>query len=322
MPRHARIDIPGLLQHVIVRGIERRNIFLSDDDREDFVSRLATLLKETATVCYAWTLLDNHFHLLLMPTKTTLAVLMRRLLTGYAVSFNLRHKRSGHLFQNRYKSIVCNHDAYLLELVRYIHLNPVRAGKVPDLDALAEYRWSGHRQMTGKGAICLLNENDILSLFARQKNTALKAYLDFMADGIIKDYNCLSTGGRRASQSIDNSLANQDLYDDRILGGGAFVERILDEPEPFEKSERPLDQIMRVVAGYYELSFEELIWPSKVRRIADAKAVICFLATRHYRIKGNIVGEKLNYSTSSVSRASLRGQKIFAEDKQLQKATK
>ncbi|NOY13070.1 MAG: transposase, partial [Deltaproteobacteria bacterium] len=123
MPRHARIDAPELLQHVIVRGIEKRPIFLDDQDREDFLARFSLLLNETATDCYAWALLDTHFHLLLRPRIGKLASFMRRLLTGYAVVFNLRHKRAGHLFQNRYKSIVCDGDAYLLELVRYIHLN-------------------------------------------------------------------------------------------------------------------------------------------------------------------------------------------------------
>jgi REP element-mobilizing transposase RayT len=162
--RPARIDIPGLLQHVIVRGIERNNIFLDDEDREDFVERLTLLLTETRTVCYAWALLDNHFHLLLSPTETTLATLMRRLLTGYAVSFNRRHHRAGHLFQNRYKSIVCDGEAYLLELVRYIHLNPVRSGVVRDLDVLADYRWCGHRQMLGYTGTRLLTEDDVFCI--------------------------------------------------------------------------------------------------------------------------------------------------------------
>ena len=129
MPRLARLDISGLLQHVIVRGIERRDIFNDDRDRQLFIDRLFALLSETGVRCYAWSLLSNHFHLLLMPTSTPLSYFMRRLLTGYAVSFNRRNKRSGHLFQNRYKSIVCEEEPYLLELVRYIHLNPVRAEK-------------------------------------------------------------------------------------------------------------------------------------------------------------------------------------------------
>lgn len=121
MLRHARIDIPGLLQHVIVRGIEKCPIFLDDQDRENFLSRLRVLLSESGTDCYAWALLVNHFHLLLQPKQRTLAEIMRRLLTGYAVAFNLRHHRAGHLFQNRYKSIVCDKDPYFLELMRYIH---------------------------------------------------------------------------------------------------------------------------------------------------------------------------------------------------------
>ena len=132
MPRKARIDMPGLLQHVIVRGIERRKIFLDDHDRGMFVNRFSALLEETGSDCFAWALLGNHVHALLRCNRTELSVFMRRLLTGYAVNFNHRHKRSGHLFQNRYKSIICEEDTYLLELIRYIHLNPLRAAMVPD----------------------------------------------------------------------------------------------------------------------------------------------------------------------------------------------
>jgi REP element-mobilizing transposase RayT len=144
MPRHARIDIPGLLHHVIVRGIEKRPVFLDDQDREEFLSRFTMLLAETKTDCYAWALLDTHFHLLLQPQTAKLSHFMRRLLTGYAVVFNLRHQRAGHLFQNRYKSIACDGDSYLLELVRYIHLNPLRAGIVDTLASLDDHPWCGH----------------------------------------------------------------------------------------------------------------------------------------------------------------------------------
>ena len=107
MPRQARLDIPGLLQHVIVRGIDRTNIFLDDDDRDRFVERFSNLLVETGTDCFAWALIPNHAHLLLRCNHFDLSRFMRRLLTGYAVMFNRRHSRTGHLFQNRYKSIVC-----------------------------------------------------------------------------------------------------------------------------------------------------------------------------------------------------------------------
>ncbi len=150
MPRLARLDAPGLLQHVMARGIEGREIFKDNKDRNSFLDRLALLLEETQTQCYAWALIPTHFHLLLRTGPTPISNVMRRLMTGYAVTFNKRHKRSGHLFQNRYKSVVCEEDAYLLELIRYIHLNPLRVGLVNGLKELDRYPWCGHSAILGK----------------------------------------------------------------------------------------------------------------------------------------------------------------------------
>ena len=124
MPRKARIDAPGALHHVIARGIEKRDIFRDDYDRNNFLERLGKVIDESETLCFALALLPNHVHLLFKTGLTPIATVMRRLLTGYAVSFNRRHRRHGHLFQNRYKSILCQEEVYLKELVRYIHLNP------------------------------------------------------------------------------------------------------------------------------------------------------------------------------------------------------
>jgi len=150
MPRQPRLDAPGVLQHVMARGIERRKIFKDDKDRQSFLDRLAIILEETQTKCYAWALIPNHFHLILRTGATPLSTVMRRLMTGYAVTFNRRHRRAGHLFQNRYKSVVCEEDPYLLELIRYIHLNPLRAKNVEDLKALDKYPWTGHSTILGR----------------------------------------------------------------------------------------------------------------------------------------------------------------------------
>jgi REP element-mobilizing transposase RayT len=136
MPRQSRIDAPGALHHVIARGIERREIFRDDEDRDDFLRRLGDIIVESKTLCYAWALIPNHFHILLKTGEVPIATVMRRLLSGYAAGFNRKRRRSGHLFQNRYKSILCQEDAYLSELVRYIHLNPLRAGIVNTLEEL------------------------------------------------------------------------------------------------------------------------------------------------------------------------------------------
>lgn len=164
------------MQHVIVRGIEKRDIFLDDEDRVLFVDRLSTLLKQTDTRCYAWALMSNHFHLLLMPTCCTLSTFMSRLLTSYAVNFNRTHNRSGHLLQNRYKSIVCEEEPYLLELVRYIHLNPLRAGLVKDLSELDLYPWSGHAVLMGSQQMEEQERSEILLRYGQNKNTAMTAY--------------------------------------------------------------------------------------------------------------------------------------------------
>jgi len=105
---------------------------------------------ETETVIYAWALMTNHAHILLRSGLAGLPKFMRRLLTGYAITYNHCHKRHGHLFQNRYKSIVCDEDSYFLELVRYIHLNPLRARQVKDISKLDRYCWCGHCVLMGR----------------------------------------------------------------------------------------------------------------------------------------------------------------------------
>ena len=134
MPRGSRIDAPGVLQHVMVRGIDRRRIFLNDGDREEFLSRLEGACERTGARLYAWCLMSNHLHLAMRTGE--LAKTMRSVLTGYAMYFNRRNRRHGHLFQNRYKSIIVDDEQYFAALARYIHLNPVRVRLVESVDAL------------------------------------------------------------------------------------------------------------------------------------------------------------------------------------------
>ena len=176
MPRKARIDAPGALHHIICRGIERRVIFRNDLDRHDFVRRLGMILSETQTPCYAWALLPNHFHLLLRTGNVPISSIMRRLLTGYAGSFNRRYRRHGHLFQNRYKSILCQEDAYFLELVRYIHLNPLRAQVVESMKGLDDFEFCGHKALVGMITHEWQDTETVLSLFGRRVMEARKRY--------------------------------------------------------------------------------------------------------------------------------------------------
>ena len=179
----------------MIRGIERRKIFLNRMDHEDFLDRLAILLPETKTACYAWALLHNHAHFPFRTGAVPLARLMRRLLIGYAVSFNLWHKRHGHLFQNRYKSIICQEDAYLRELVRYIHLNPVRAGIVVDVEELRGYSYSGHSALMGKRKRQWQDVDFVLRHFGESVRKAKNIYESYVKEGVEHGRRGELTGG-------------------------------------------------------------------------------------------------------------------------------
>jgi putative transposase len=195
MPRLARLDAPGVLHHIMIRGTERRKIFLNQKDYEDFIERLAMLLPEMKTACYAWVLMPNHAHFLFCTGTAPLARLMRRLLTGYAVSFNGRHQRHGHLFQNRYKSIICQEDAYLRELVRYIHLNPVRASIVSAVGELNGYAYCGHSALMGRKKRSWQDAGYVLTFFGKTVRAARKAYAEYVAQGVEQGRREELTGG-------------------------------------------------------------------------------------------------------------------------------
>lgn len=184
MPRQGRIDATGAVHHIIARGIERRKLFVDHNDHDDFLKRLGIIVLDTGVQCYAWSLMPSHFHLLFKSGSTPVTTVMHRLLTGYAIGFNRRHRRSGHLFQNRYKSILCQEDAYLQELVRYIHLNPLRAGLVKDLNALDKYRFAGHSCLMGKQANEWQAVDEVLVLFGDSVSTARRNYRQYVKRGI------------------------------------------------------------------------------------------------------------------------------------------
>jgi len=223
----------------MIRGIERRKIFNDDKDRENFIERLSILLPETRTQCYAWSFLSNHAHFLLRSGPSGIAALMRRLLTGYAVSYNRRHKRHGQLFQNRYKSIICQEDAYLQELVRYIHLNPLRSKVVVDLKELDRYSYCGHSALIGKEKREWQDVEYISGFFGRSVGKARKGYVSYVKKGIPLGRRPELVGGGliRSLGGWDEvkkmRLTGQDRIksDQRILGEGDFVMDVLSESE-------------------------------------------------------------------------------------------
>lgn len=309
MPRTARIDIPNLLQHVIVRGNEKRAIFLDDDDRRQFVKRFSVLLVETDTDCLAWALLDNHFHLLLRPHKVSLGAFMRRLLTGYAVTFNLRHRRCGHLFQNRYQSLVCEDETYLLELVRYIHLNPLRAGIVTTLDDLDNFAWCGHAPLMGKGELPGQKTAEVLARFGHSTDNARRSYRRFVEGGVaLGGRNDLAGLGRQKAPPHGEEGTSRDL---RMLGSGDFAAELLRKTgaEP-QITHVPLEKIIESVCAVFDLGTEDVLSSARSLRIAQARSLICLLAFAGGH-RGVDIARRLRLTGSAVSIAARRGKEAI-----------
>jgi len=321
MPRRARLDAPGTLHHVIVRGIEKRRIVNDVADRKNFVMRMGKLAAGTQTAIYAWALMTNHAHILLRSAEIGLSGYMRRLLTGYAISYNRRHRRWGHLFQNRYKSIVCDEDAYFTELVRYIHLNPLRARLVKSIDKLDRYRWSGHGVLMGKVKNEWQDRDYVLKWFGKKEAEAKKVYHSFVKKGIdagrrpelVGGGLIRSLGGWSAVKALRRA-GDRELSDERILGSGEFVERIIKEAEAkmrrqFALKERPekIDETIAKICKNEEVSIEELKAGSRRREASRVRARIAFRLVKTYGVSLAEVARRLGVSTSAVSRIMKRG---------------
>jgi len=326
MPRQARLDAPGTLHHVIGRGIERREIFTDDIDRDDFIARLSRLLTETQTLCYAWALIPNHFHLLLRTGPIPLSRLMRRLLTGYAVAFNRRHQRVGHLFQNRYKSIICQEEHYLLELVRYIHLNPLRAGRVTSLDELADCGDCGHRQLLGLTEQGFIAVDEVLALFGKKTEAARKNYAAFVADGIDQGSRPELVGGgllRSQAGSLQSLTipANELMAsDERILGEGDFVASVLHEAAAHATARRRyqaagfgLEQLTAVVADLLNIEPAMVKAPGKQPNRVRARSLYCYWAVREMGHSTTALAQELGISQPAVSQSVRRGEALATE---------
>ena len=316
------------MHHIIARGIERGKIFKDDADRQNFLDRLGTIVKETDTRCYAWALIPNHFHLLLKTGQAPIATVIRRLLTGHAVYYNRRHRRYGHLFQNRYKSILCQEDTYLLQVVRYIHLNPLRAGLVSSLDALARSVCSGHSVIMGRRKNDWQDTAGVLGLFADKKALTRRRYRMFVKNGIAEG-KCddliggglvRSSGGWSAVKAMRAAKVYQKA-DERILGDGDFVERVLAEAEDQLKRKYALQaagvdlkQVEDRVFEILKLKSTELRAAGKQRRRVQARSLFCYWACRELGISMATLSRKLNISESAVSLSVKRGEKLAQEN--------
>lgn len=315
MPRQPRLDSPGALHHVMGRGIEGARIFRNDQDREDFLERLSELSINKDLIVYAWALMPNHFHLLVRTGQEPISRSMRKLLTGYVVKFNNRHKRYGHLFQNRYKSVLCEDDPYLLELTRYIHLNPLRAGMVRDLKQLGQYRWAGHSAIMGRLKRAWQDTGTILAYFG-EGDKAIEKYEQYVEEGISKGKRRDLVGGglirSLGGWSQVLSFRRKGIKvasDERILGRDEFIRKLLTEAENKERETLrlfykvpDLSRLAAILIKGEGVDEQALRSGTRKREVAKARRLFCQLAVGKMGYSGAEVARFLGVTTSAVNR--------------------
>jgi len=279
----------------MARGIERGNIFNNTSDAQAFLTRLEKLVLDTGIQLLAFALVPNHFHLLLRRTGMPVSIFMQRLLTSYAVYFNKKYGRAGHLFQNRYKSIPCRSENQLRELVRYIHLNPLRAGRVRSLDELAKYPFSGHVHLMGRNNPPWIDPDATLRHFGLDAAQAKSLYLDFIAAGLTMEVPATVLHGR--SESPDRTRDLRNRHNGQLL-------------HPESLNHRPASEISRIISevcASNSMTRTELLSTTKRRHVAQARARLAFRMSKELGLSGSEIGRRLSVSRSAVSKMIYKG---------------
>ena len=274
--------------------------------------------------------MSNHFHLMVKTGTGSLSDIMRSVLTGYAIYFNKKYKRHGYLYQNRYKSVLCQEDMYFKGLVRYIHLNPLRAGIVSKLSDLSRHVWSGHRAIIGKCQIRWQDVEGVLVMFGQKQDVARRKYLDFIGEGQKENPDIdfcgggliRSAGGWRNVVSLRGKKCKQ-RHDERILGGNDFVDKVLQQTREnryrhdiLKEQGWDLDRLAQRVCDLYDLSVADLKRRGKNNSISNAKKLFCYWGSKELRVSGRDLAEYLEISRPSVcfnitSGAQIDGHKLI-----------
>ena len=285
--RKPRVEFAGAFYHVMVRGNQRQNIFYDDQDRIAYLERVEYYRKRYGFMLYAYVLMSNHVHLLLETQSVGLSKIMQGIQFSYTQRYNRRHRTVGHLFQGRYKAILCDRDAYLLELVRYIHLNPARLRK--PLDPW-KYRWSSHRVYLGQKPNVGVDTDAVLRHLERTVGKARAAYLRFMEEGL---------GGGHEEKYYQ-------AIDQRFLGDETFVDKVstkIDEKGIELGGPRVgFDRIIEAVAAEYRVSKEALTSSGRRETWVTGRRMLVYLARNWSEMTTGALGKRLGRDPSMISR--------------------
>ncbi len=290
MARKPRVEFAGAFYHVIARGNHRQVIFHDDEDRTAYLARLERYRQRDGCMVYAYVLMANHVHLLVETGATPLSRTMQTLQFTYTQYYNRRYGKTGHLFQGRYKAILCDREAYLLELVRYIHLNPARLQRPVDP---WRYRWSSHRAYLGEPTPAQVNTTVVLSQFSRQWGRARHAYRRFMKEG----------------RGLGHEAKYYDTVDQRFLGDARFIQEVDRQTgakrEVAVKGPRvAFSALLAAVAQLYGVSPAVVERAGRQRAGSEPRAVLVYLAQAWSGLTGRDLGKRLHRDPSMISRLS------------------
>jgi REP element-mobilizing transposase RayT len=305
MARPLRLAFAGGIYHVTARGNERKAIVRDDTDRARFVDTLATMVDRYRVRCHAWVLMDNHYHLLLETPTPNLSSALRHLNGVYTQRFNRRHRRVGHLFQGRFKAILVEKEAYLLELCRYVVLNPVRAGLVKEP---SRYPWSSYRATAGLAAAPgWLMVDWVIEQFGQRKGAAQVKYRQFVTEGI-----------RQPPAPWEQVVGQIYLGDETFVRRAQRASRQMADPEIPRQQRQPVwhspEEVLQRVAGSYGLAPPEIVKPT--RRPSEARQVALY-GLRWWAGEGlTAIARRMGVSYSAVSRRVSEVAQRLREDPQ------
>jgi len=327
MARPLRIEYPGAWYHVTCRGNEKRNIFRDDADRDKWLEILSADLKLYRIELHAYVLMQTHFHILLMTPEANLSKFMQRFNTTYTVYFNRRHRRIGHLFQGRYKAILIEKDEYLVELSRYIHLNPVRIKRYSQLGIeekrriLKGYAWSSYGGYTHlRKRQSLVNYSEILDMAGGGDSFGgRRKYEQFVMDGVMKDMNIPFWKGVRG-QAVLGSDEFVDWIYDRFLSKKKVDRRELTGIKDLQTGPGNVEEITGAVSREFGVEEEVL---SRPRRVPQARSILMELCRVHLsrRMSFAEMGRRLGgISVSAISQNKKRLEESLRKDSHLRES--
>ena len=318
MPRKARINHPNLIHHIMARTFNDMKLFGDDADRTQYLSCLSHRIKETGFICYAWVLMDTHIHLLIRTTELPLWRLMKPLQCDYAHYYNRKNGRRGPLFSDRYKSIATQDQYYLEQLIRYIHLNPVRAGICKTIDELDRYSWCGHRAIMANESNGFQELKQVLRRFGKTTEEARMKYREFIEAGIAADTEEAFLSAIRASNEGRRSRNASEYW---IIGDADFQKSVLEKDSQnrlalarHRRERITLDDVLSATAAKTNVDARLILQRSKGTPHSAARMIFCFIA-RELGFPTRETGVFLGIQQAAVSNAARKGAAIAQKRK-------